>query len=137
MINQSLKTSFLIIFTVITFLELVNKKNDQFFYSYQICGWIVNCRAIYPTLCLDRPVERPLPSVVTEPTHSFVGPNPINPQPIKKRPLRSVSLLAGIPGFEPRLTESESAVLPLDDIPKTCFILHQKYKKSKTVFLFG
>ena len=25
--------------------------------------------------------------------------------------------LAGEPGFEPRLTESESAVLPLDDSP--------------------
>lgn len=25
--------------------------------------------------------------------------------------------MAGIPGLEPRLTESESAVLPLDDIP--------------------
>lgn len=25
--------------------------------------------------------------------------------------------LAGIPGLEPGLTESESAVLPLDDIP--------------------
>lgn len=25
--------------------------------------------------------------------------------------------LAGVPGFEPRLTESESAVLPLDDTP--------------------
>lgn len=36
-------------------------------------------------------------------------------QPIKKRPQRGVFLLAASPGFEPRLTESESAVLPLDD----------------------
>ena len=27
-------------------------------------------------------------------------------------------LLAGRPGFEPGLTESESVVLPLDDLPK-------------------
>lgn len=31
--------------------------------------------------------------------------------------------MAGIPGFEPRLTESESAVLPLDDIPLNVFII--------------
>lgn len=41
---------------------------------------------------------------------------------IKKinRPTRGpVSFMAGGRGFEPRLTESESAVLPLDDPPKT------------------
>ena len=38
----------------------------------------------------------------------------------KKKPaLRRVSVLAGGLGFEPRLTESESVVLPLDDPPKT------------------
>ena len=31
-------------------------------------------------------------------------------------------LLAGRPGFEPGLTESESAVLPLDDLP-VCFAI--------------
>lgn len=37
-------------------------------------------------------------------------------QPSKKRPIQwSFFLLAASPGFEPRLTESESAVLPLDD----------------------
>ncbi len=30
----------------------------------------------------------------------------------------SAILLAGRPGFEPGLTESESVVLPLDDLPK-------------------
>ena len=33
----------------------------------------------------------------------------------KTSPVRGGSLLAALPGFEPRLTESESAVLPLDD----------------------
>ena len=37
----------------------------------------------------------------------------------KKPPEKKVFLcMAGIPGLEPRLTESESAVLPLDDIPR-------------------
>ena len=35
--------------------------------------------------------------------------------PIKKCPRRGIFLLAALHGFEPRLTESESAVLPLDD----------------------
>ena len=39
--------------------------------------------------------------------------------PERKRPLRAVFTLgmAGGPGFEPGLAESESAVLPLDDPP--------------------
>jgi uncharacterized protein YidB (DUF937 family) len=35
----------------------------------------------------------------------------------KKAPERGLFLLAGRPGFEPGLAESESAVLPLDDLP--------------------
>ena len=48
-----------------------------------------------------------LPSRLRRLTNAF--------QPIKKRPVEGVFLLAASPGFEPRLTESESAVLPLDD----------------------
>ena len=36
-------------------------------------------------------------------------------QAIKKAPLKGAFLMAALHGFEPRLTESESAVLPLDD----------------------
>ncbi len=37
---------------------------------------------------------------------------------MRKGPLkRAISVLAGGPGFEPGLAESESAVLPLDDPP--------------------
>ena len=41
----------------------------------------------------------------------------------KNRHKKAVLLMAGIPGFEPRLTESESAVLPLDDIPLNTLII--------------
>ena len=44
------------------------------------------------------------------------GLNPKESQP-KKRPLKGAYFLAGRPGFEPGLAESESAVLPLDDLP--------------------
>ena len=36
-------------------------------------------------------------------------------KPQKKPPFQVVFLVAASPGLEPRLTESESAVLPLDD----------------------
>lgn len=36
-------------------------------------------------------------------------------QPTKKAPFKVLFTLAASPGLEPRLTESESAVLPLDD----------------------
>ena len=36
-------------------------------------------------------------------------------QAIKKAPFKGAFLMAALHGFEPRLTESESAVLPLDD----------------------
>ena len=42
--------------------------------------------------------------------------SPLDLQP-KRRPALRALLLAGGLGFEPRLTESESAVLPLDDPP--------------------
>ncbi len=42
--------------------------------------------------------------------------SPLDLQP-KRRPAARALLLAGGLGFEPRLTESESAVLPLDDPP--------------------
>ena len=40
--------------------------------------------------------------------------------------------LAGLPGLEPRLTESESAVLPLDDspIPKTKVVYNKIHEKA-------
>ena len=45
-----------------------------------------------------------------------VGSRPMTKAANKKTsPARGGSLLAALPGFEPRLTESESAVLPLDD----------------------
>lgn len=31
--------------------------------------------------------------------------------------------MAGVPGLEPRRTESESVILPLDDTPKNAFII--------------
>lgn len=43
--------------------------------------------------------------------------------------------MAGIPGLEPRLTESESAVLPLDDIPTTAFHHNLFFIKLQDVFL--
>ncbi len=42
--------------------------------------------------------------------------------------------MAGVPGLEPRLTESESAVLPLDDTPKTPLII-RVFMKCSTIFL--
>ena len=42
--------------------------------------------------------------------------------------------MAGIPGLEPRLTESESAVLPLDDIPTTALHHNLFFIKLQDVF---
>jgi hypothetical protein len=47
-------------------------------------------------------------------------------------PANPLNLLAGREGFEPPLTESESAVLPLDDLPANlCFHYTQEVKESQ------
>ena len=38
-----------------------------------------------------------------------------------------ICAVAGVAGLEPRLTESESAVLPLDDIPIVLSLIYQLY----------
>ena len=38
--------------------------------------------------------------------------------------------LAGLPGLEPRLTESESAVLPLDDSPTSVYSTIKAFEKQ-------
>lgn len=48
----------------------------------------------------------------------------------KKHPSGCFFLLAASPGFEPRLTESESAVLPLDD--EAIINLQKLYITNKT-----
>ncbi len=44
--------------------------------------------------------------------------------------------MAGGQGFEPRLTESESAVLPLDDPPKFLFIRQTAHKQPALQTLY-
>ena len=57
-----------------------------------------------------------------------LGSSPQVNQPLKKPPFGG-SLVAASPGLEPRLTESESAVLPLDD--EAIFALLALYKIKK------
>ncbi len=45
---------------------------------------------------------------------------------VTARTVTSLYCMAGRPGFEPGLTESESAVLPLDDLPEKCAYPIQK-----------
>ncbi len=61
-----------------------------------------------------------LTRIQMHPRSPNIGSRPRAPA-IKKPPMNGVFLLAGLPGLEPRLTESESAVLPLDDSPITNF----------------
>ena len=42
--------------------------------------------------------------------------------------------MAGLPGLEPRLTESESAVLPLDDSPTGMALFYVKIRKIASFF---
>ena len=56
---------------------------------------------------------------------------------IKKTPLnKGVFLLAASHGFEPRLTESESAVLPLDDEAKVFYAWFVYIKNFLNAILF-
>ena len=43
-------------------------------------------------------------------------------------------LLAGVPGLEPRRTESESAILPLDDTPITERLYSNHFKNSSLFY---
>ena len=59
-------------------------------------------------------------------------------QPLKKPP-KGGALVAASPGLEPRLTESESAVLPLDDeaLIHLRLIYGKKISLSITLFYFA
>ncbi len=46
---------------------------------------------------------------------------------IRDEPLAHGHLKAGGRGFEPRLTDSESAVLPLDEPPKQMAFYHRRF----------
>ena len=63
-----------------------------------------------------------LTRIQMHPRSPNIGSRPRAPA-IKKPPINGGFLLAGLPGLEPRLTESESAVLPLDDSPKGLSLL--------------
>src|SRR5688572_19624747 len=59
-------------------------------------------------------------ATLVEPRLTNLG-SSLVPWPKRKGPLtRALLFLAGGLGFEPRLTESESVVLPLDDPPSFC-----------------
>ena len=52
----------------------------------------------------------------------------------KNHLFRWIFLLAASPGLEPRLTESESAVLPLDDIPIIVLSLYIPFLRNASLF---
>ena len=68
-----------------------------------------------------------------------LGSSPQVNHPTKKAPQRALILLAASPGLEPRLTESESAVLPLDDeaLIHLRLIYGKKISLSITLFYFA
>ena len=43
--------------------------------------------------------------------------------------------MAGDPGFEPGLTDPESAVLPLDESPTSSAIITEAYRRGNLVFV--